>query len=175
MYGVKPCDHGPVVVVLGVHCSFCVAFGRKKKVSQSCWIFKSPFRPQNYRSHLSLSMTRNELSISPFQMLRKWIFSISLSRQQKLFLFLWIANQNNWTSYATKLLLTLLSEESSGIQMMLIAIIPDWMPLFFFVSTKMPWDVASKVTTLQTDHILRVLGDFKKKKNGTFRGNDYFD
>lgn len=35
MYDVKPCNHDPGGVVLGVRCRFYVAFGREKKVSQS--------------------------------------------------------------------------------------------------------------------------------------------
>lgn len=53
LYGIKPCDHGAGGVVLGARCRFCLAFGRENKQSQSCWMFKSPFRPQNYRAHLS--------------------------------------------------------------------------------------------------------------------------
>ena len=52
MYGVKPCDHGPRSVVLGVRCHFCVAFSREKKASQTLCIFKPPYRPQNYRSYI---------------------------------------------------------------------------------------------------------------------------
>ena len=51
-YGVKPCDHGTGGLVLGARCQFCIVFGREGKASHTCWIFKAPFRPQNYRIHL---------------------------------------------------------------------------------------------------------------------------
>lgn len=53
LYGVKPSDYGAGGVVLGARCRFCLAFGRENKQSQSYWMFKAPFRPQNYRAHLT--------------------------------------------------------------------------------------------------------------------------